>query len=104
MPPLAERDQGEDEAVFSVIAGLEARAANDVRERVDAERAVVKERCADAESPHDELPRGGVQLGRVCPEVRAEGGQCAHQQQGWHDVVLIEHPQLRKSAEVLHKL
>jgi hypothetical protein len=48
MPSLTEGDDRQEEAVLAVVTRFEARLAKYVREGVDAECAVVEERCANS--------------------------------------------------------
>lgn len=65
MPALSERDDREEEAVLAVVARLKSCFADDVGEGVNAERSVIKEGSADAESPGEHLKWGCSKLWKV---------------------------------------
>src|SRR5690348_3510050 len=60
VPPLAHRRERDPEAVPTLVARPIALAADQMRERIDDERAVPKERRRNEESP-DETPRSAQQ-------------------------------------------
>ena len=55
MPAFTKCDDSKQKAVFAVISRFKARAANEMRKRIDAEGAVIQERGANAESPDKHL-------------------------------------------------
>ena len=59
VPTLTQRDQRDKPVVAAVIAGREPALAEDMRQRVDGEGAVIKNHRADEEGPDQHLESGG---------------------------------------------
>ena len=104
MPSLAKGDDREEEAVLAVVARLEASLSEHVSEGVNAEGAVVEERCADAESPREHLERAGPKLRVVRLKEVAESCNSETEKNWWYDVVSLEEAELWELHEILHKL
>jgi hypothetical protein len=64
VPSLAECDQGDKPVVSAVVFSRETPASEYVSERIHRESAVIKEHCANEESPHQHLPTRCTQAWR----------------------------------------
>ena len=56
VPPLTQRDQRDKPVIAAVVAGRKPALAEDMRQRVDCEGAVIKDHSADEETPNQHLP------------------------------------------------
>lgn len=61
VPAFTERDEREQQAIATFIARVKATLSKNVREGVDEERSVEKDRRADKETPHQQLPASYAQ-------------------------------------------
>ena len=103
VPSLSKGDEGEDEAVLAVVARLESSLADDVREGIDAERAVIQQRCADAEAPCEHLKRVGSKTRIVGLKVSTKEGDRDSKQDRRKDVQLLKEYKLRKLGQILYE-
>ncbi len=100
VPSFAERDQRHKKIVATIIAGGEAAFAENVRQRIDSEGAVIEHDGADEECPDKHLPTGGAEAGRISLERQAQQ-KCGNCQHDWRQrVVSIQKPQFRILTEV----
>jgi hypothetical protein len=104
VPPFAEGDDREEEAVLAVVARLEASLTEYMREGVDAECSVIEERCADAESPREHLKRTSAEFRVVRLKEVSEPRYPEPEKNRGNDVVSLKEAKFRELHEILYKL
>src|SRR6516165_2330224 len=87
VPAFTEGDEREHPVILAGVGGIKAAVAENVRERVDGERAVPEQRRAQTETPGEQAPAAGQ------PQSDAE-------ERRRDEVILIEPSELGKLGEV----
>ena len=58
VPTLAKRNQRDKNIIAAIVVRRKTATPEDMRQRIDSERAVIEEHRADEESPDQHLPPG----------------------------------------------
>ncbi len=61
VPPLAQRNQGQEPVITTVVSRWKTTLADQMGEGIYAESSVVQKHCADKEAPHKHLPAVGAE-------------------------------------------
>ena len=89
VPAFAERDEREQQAVATFIAGVEPALSENVRERIDEERSMKKDRRADEEAPHEQLPASHAERGSEIVQTCAESDKEQRETRGDHEIEAV---------------
>ncbi|KAG1441034.1 hypothetical protein G6F57_018834 [Rhizopus arrhizus] len=100
VPAFAKGKQGQPEVVAAVIAGLEAAAAESMRQRVDGHGGMEQHDGGNEEAPDQQLRSRGVQARRPALQRGAEGIQRRGEQYGNRGVEAIQPTQFREARQV----
>ena len=79
VPPLTQRDQRDKPVIAAVVTGRKAALAEDMRQRVNRESAVIKDHRADEETPNQHLPSRRAKTWGIPREDRPEQKHCNRQ-------------------------
>lgn len=104
VPTLPEGNQREDKAIFAVIRCFKPSSPDDMSGGVYHEGSVIKQGCADAESPGKELKRGCAELRRVRLKKPTGEKEQSNQANGTDQMISIEPPKFRELHEILYQV
>ena len=96
VPAFAACPKRDPEIIAAIVGRLVTSAAPHVRERIHRERPVIKQHCADDESPHQPLPSAFTKK-----DAAKETSDC--QSDARNDVISVEPSQFAKAREIFDR-